>query len=309
MDATRSGPDGVQVMPAPASDGAGPVRRTRALRDGFLGTFTSNWLATASVVVLLLVVLFCFLGPVFYHSLQQQSNLSQVNKPPGARHPLGTDSQGHDVLGRLMLGGQSSLEVGFAAAVVATIVGTIWGALAGYAGGWLDVILMRIVDSVLAIPALLLLLVLVSITTPSIGALIVVIGLVSWMSTARQVRSQALTLRSRDYVVAARGAGASNVWVVTRHIIPDVVGVIVVQATFEVANAILLLATLGFFGLGPPPPATNWGAMLSDGLNYIFDGYWWLVYPAGAAIVLTVLAVNFIGDGLRDSFDVRLSHR
>lgn len=309
MDATQSALDGAQDTPSPAVEGVGPARRAAAPRSGFLATFRSNWLATASVFFLLLVIFFCWLGPVLYHTVQQQSNLGQVNQPPSGAHLLGTDSQGHDVLGRLMLGGQSSLEVGFAAAVLATVVGTVWGALAGYVGGWLDAVLMRIVDSLLAIPALLLLLVLVSITTPSIVALILVIGLVSWLATARQVRSQALTLRSRDYVGVARCAGASDLWVITRHIIPDVVGVIVVQATFEVANAILLLATLSFFGLGPPPPATNWGAMLSDGLNYLFDGYWWLVYPAGAAIVLTVLAVNFIGDGLRDSFDVRLSYR
>jgi peptide/nickel transport system permease protein len=309
MGTTPSLLDGTWDAPSPAAGGAAPAKRTALVSNDFLSTFRSNWLATASVFILLLVILFCWLGPVFYHTVQQQSSLGQVNQPPSGAHPLGTDSQGHDVLGRLMLGGQSSLEVGFAAAVLATVVGTVWGALAGYLGGWVDAVLMRIVDSLLAIPALLLLLVLVTITTPSIPTLILVIALVSWLPTARQVRSQALTLRTRDYVSVARCAGASDLWVVTRHIIPDVVGVIVVQATFEVANAILLLATLSFFGLGPPPPATNWGAMLSDGLNYVFDGYWWLIYPAGAAIVLTVLAVNFIGDGLRDSFDVRLGSR
>jgi peptide/nickel transport system permease protein len=213
------------------------------------------------------------------------------------------------VLGRLMLGGQSSLEVGLAAALLAGFVGTAWGAVAGYAGGWIDAIMMRIVDSLLAIPYLLFILLLASIFTPSIPMLIIVIAMVSWLFTARLVRGDTLSLRVRDYVVAARAVGTRNWRIVLRHIIPNVMGTVVVATTFSVADSILLLAALSYLGLGPPPPAANWGGMLTNGLSYVYDGDWWLIYPAGLAIVLTVVAFNFIGDALRDSLEVRLQKR
>ena len=168
---------------------------------------------------------------------------------------------------------------------------------------------MRILDSVLAIPPLLLVLLLGTIYVPSVPVLIVVLGIVSWLVTARLVRGDTLSLRTREFVEAARVVGASRRRVVLRHIIPNAIGTIVVQTTFEVANAILLLAGISYLGLGPPPPAANWGSMLSDGLNYIYDGYWWLIYPAGVAIVLTVMAFNFLAEALRDTLEERLAQR
>ena len=271
--------------------------------------FRQNRLAVIGLGMILFMVLFCFVGPLLYHTNQVQINMSAVTRPPSARHPLGTDNVGYDVLGRLMLGGQSSLEVGFAAAILASLWGTAWGAIAGYAGGWLDAIMMRVVDSILAIPYLLIVLILATVFIPTIPVLIVVIALVSWLATARLVRGETLSLRVRDYVLAARGAGVRNPRIIFRHIVPNVIGTIVVAATFSVADAILLLAALSYLGLGPPPPAANWGGMLSDGLTYIYDGYWWLIYPAGLAIVLTVMAFNFVGDALRDAFEVRLQQR
>jgi peptide/nickel transport system permease protein len=271
--------------------------------------FRQNRLAVIGLGMILFMVLFCFAGPLFYHTNQVQINMSAVTRPPSASHPLGTDNVGYDVLGRLMLGGQSSLEVGFAAAILASLWGTAWGAVAGYAGGWLDAIMMRVVDSILAIPYLLIVLILATVFIPTIPVLIVVIALVSWLATARLVRGETLSLRVRDYVLAARGAGVRNGRIIFRHIVPNVIGTIVVAATFSVADAILLLAALSYLGLGPPPPAANWGGMLSNGLTYIYDGYWWLVYPAGLAIVLTVMAFNFVGDALRDALEVRLQRR
>jgi peptide/nickel transport system permease protein len=271
--------------------------------------FRQNRLAVIGLGMILFMVLFCFVGPLLYHTNQVQINMSAVTRPPSARHPLGTDNVGYDVLGRLMLGGQSSLEVGFAAAILASLWGTAWGAIAGYAGGWLDAIMMRVVDSILAIPYLLIVLILATVFIPTIPVLIVVIALVSWLATARLVRGETLSLRVRDYVLAARGAGVRNGRIIFRHIVPNVIGTIVVAATFSVADAILLLAALSYLGLGPPPPAANWGGMLSDGLTYIYDGYWWLIYPAGLAIVLTVMAFNFVGDALRDALEVRLQQR
>ncbi|HTW99676.1 MAG TPA: ABC transporter permease, partial [Acidimicrobiales bacterium] len=232
-----------------------------------------------------------------------------ANLAPSSQHPLGTDPTGYDVLGRLMLGGQSTLEVGFAAALLASLWGAAWGAIAGYVGGWVDAVMMRVVDSMLAIPPLLLLLLLASIVTPTVPLLIFVIAMMSWLINARLVRGESLSLRTREYVEAAKVAGSRAPRIVARHIVPNVLGVIVVQTTFQVANAVLLLASLSFLGLGPSPPTTNWGQMLNDGLNYTYDGYWWLIYPAGLAIVITVVAFNLVGDALRDALDVRLHER
>lgn len=293
--------DGSSTAPDEAGDGGVARMMVRV--------FAQNRLALVGLGIVVLIVLFCFIGPLLYHTNQVTTNPYQVTKPPSSEHPLGTDELGYDILGRLMVAGQSSLEVGLAAAALASLLGTAWGAVSGYFGGWIDAIMMRMVDALLAIPPLLLVLLLASIITPSVPVLILVIGLVSWLITARLVRGDALLLTTREYVQAARLVGASQRRIVTRHIVANVIGTVIVQTTFEVANAILLLATLGFLGLGPPPPAANWGGMLTDGLNYVYDGYWWLIYPAGVAIVLTVVGFNFIGDALRDSLEVRLQER
>jgi peptide/nickel transport system permease protein len=272
-------------------------------------TFLEHRLAVVGLGIIVVMLLFCFVGPAFYHTDQVHTNLKEVLERPGSAHPFGTDDVGRDVLGRLMLGGQSSLEVGVAAALLAVCFGALWGATSGFAGGFVDAFMMRVVDTLLAIPPLLLMLLVASVFTPTIPVLILALSFVSWVVTARLVRGEALALRSREYVEAAAGAGASRRRLVLRHIIPNVAGTIVVQATFEVANAILLLAALSFLGLGPPSPATNWGSMLSDGLTYAYSGYWWLLYPAGIAIVLTVVAFNFLGDALRDALEVRLQRR
>jgi peptide/nickel transport system permease protein len=271
--------------------------------------FVQNKMALVGSTIVLAMVLFSFVGPLFYHTDQVNTNLAIMNMPPGNGHPLGTDDVGYDVLGRLMVSGQSTLEIGLAAALLATTVGSIWGALAGYFGGVVDSIMMRIVDAVLSIPALVLILLLASVLKPDLPVLILVVALVAWLAPARLIRGETISLRTREYVQEAKGMGGGGRWIITRHILPNAAGTIVVQATFEVANAILLLAGLSFLGLGPPPPATNWGSMLSDGLNFIYDGQWWLIYPAGLAIVITVLGFNFIGDGLRAAFEVRLRDR
>jgi peptide/nickel transport system permease protein len=296
--------------PMPVEDGAAllQVRPSRSWRDG-LAEFFRNRMAVAGVAGLVLMLLFSFIGPLLYHTDQIHTNLLQITKPPSSRYPLGTDEVGYNVLGRLMVAGQSTLEVGFAAAAIAGIIGTLWGAIAGFVGGVLDTVMMRIVDALLAIPALLLVLLLSTLTRPSLLVVIIVLGFISWLATARLVRGQVLVLRSLEYVQAARGFGESSGQIVLRHLIRNVIGTVVVQATFEVANAILLFAALSFLGVGPPPPAANWGGMLTDGLNYVFSGYWWLIYPAGLCIVITVVSFNLIGDALRDLLDVRLRTR
>jgi peptide/nickel transport system permease protein len=292
-----------------AAPEGGEGRATGSIWRLILDVFIKNRLAVAGLLIILFMFLFSFVGPLIYHTDQVHTDLSTVTLHPSSAHPLGTDNLGYDVLGRLMLGGQSSLEVGLAAAVLASLVGTAWGAVSGYVGGWIDAIMMRIVDSLLAIPYLLFVLLLASIFTPSIPMLIIVIALVSWLFTARLVRGDTLSLRVRDYVVAAKAVGTRSWLIVARHIIPNVMGTVVVATTFSVADSILLLAALSYLGLGPPPPAANWGGMLTNGLTYVYDGYWWLIYPAGIAIVLTVVAFNFVGDALRDSLEVRLQER
>ncbi len=256
--------------------------------------------------------LFCFLGPHFYHTNQtnqQAALLNNQNAPPGNGHPLGTDGTGFDILGRLMYGGQTSLIVGFASAFVATVVGVLYGAVSGFFGGWVDSLAMRFVDILLSIPVLFLLIALVTIYHASEALLIVVIAFVSWLIPARLIRGETLTLRVREYVEAVRVMGGGKSRIVGRHIIPNAIGTIVVFATFQVADSILLLAALGFLGFGVPSPQTDWGTMLSNGANAAGNGWWWEIYPAGIAIILVVVAFNFVGDALRDALEVRLQRR
>jgi peptide/nickel transport system permease protein len=256
--------------------------------------------ARIGIVVVIAIAAFCVIGPFFYHSNQVRVRLDQTSLPPGAGHPLGTDAEGYDVLGRLMVGGRASLELGFAVAVATTAIGTVYGAVAGLLGGVWDAIMMRVIDTLLAVPGLILLLILVNVFTPSLPMIIALLTVLSWLGTARLVRGEVLGLRARDFVIAARAMGARSPAVVFRHLIPNCVGVIVVSATFTVSDAILTLSALSFLGLGLPPPAADWGTMLSNGLEYLFDGYWWQVYPPALALIATVLAFNLIGDAVRD---------
>jgi len=274
-----------------------------------LQVFVANRLAIIGLVVVVLFLLFCFVGPLVHHTEQLRTDLAQANQPPSSAHILGTDSVGYDEFGRLMVGGQSSLEIGMAAAVMATLVGTLWGAIAGYLGGAVDAVMMRVVDTLLAIPGLFLLLLLVAIFTPSTGLLIVVIAFGAWLTPARLVRGETLSLRTREYVQAARMMGGGNRRAILKHITPNAIGTIVVNATFQVADAILIVASLSFLGLGVPPPHADWGNMLSDGTAFTQNGYWWMILPPGLAIVLVVVAFNFLGDALRDAFEVRLRRR
>lgn len=289
----------------PGSEQGGvPKRPSLVLR-----TFVENKLAVLGAVLFIAMVLFCFLGPLVYHTDQIHTNLANQNLPPGAGHPLGTDQVGYDELGRLMVGGQTSLEIAFGAAVVAVVLGVLWGTVAGYFGGLIDSLMMRIVDSIMSIPGLFLLMFLATVFQPSVLMLILVLGLLAWLAPARLVRGETLSLRNREYVAAVRVMGGRAPRIIFRHLVPNVIGTIVVNATFQVADAILVLAAISFLGLGIPPPAANWGGMLSDGLNYIYSGFWWLIYPCGIAIIITVLSFNLIGDGLRDAVGLRAHRR
>ena len=297
-----------------------PLDLTRAPEGGEIGPVQSGWrlalrefarnrLGVVGVVILLFFVIFCFLGPVFYHANLVQTDLLNSHDPPGAGHLLGTDANGFDILGELMKGGQAALEIGFFAAFVAITIGSLVGAVAGLAGGIIDSTLMRVVDVFLSVPFLFIVLILAVKYGATVLSLSLVIGAFSWQVPARLIRGEVLSIRERDFVAAARAAGSGTSRLISRHLLPNALGVVIVNVTFQVADAILAVAYVGFLGFGLHYPNLDWGDMISDGVTYMQDGYWWLIYPVGVCIVLTVMSLNFIGDALRDSLDVRLRRR
>jgi len=263
----------------------------------------TNRIGRVGIGLIVVLALFCFLGPVFYPTNQVDTNIAQAFDHPSLRYLLGTNGAGFNEVGRLMYGGQTSIEIGVAAAFLATVIAVFYGAVAGFLGGVVDSVMMRIVDVLMTIPSFFLLLFLATVITYNVPVLILILSAFAWLAPARLVRGEALTLRVREYVLAAKALGASNLHTIRRHIVPNAVGTIIVNATFQVADSILALAGLSFLGLGIAPPAANWGAMLSNGVEYTFRGFWWLIYPPGIALLLLVLGFNFVGDALRDSID------
>jgi peptide/nickel transport system permease protein len=307
--AAQTGPP--EGLPVRGSRGrhAGPAAGTPAIAPG---SVLASWLrrlaalarafplATAGVIILVAMAAFCFAGPLLYHTDQVHVFTRIENLSPGAGHPLGTDANGDDILGRLMVGGQASLLVGAAAGVLAAILGSLWGAIAGYAGGALDAVMMRLVDAGIAIPTVVAALVIVSVDRPTEPVLVVVVAATSWLGTARLVRGEALALRSREYVQAVRVMGGGGWRAVLRHIMPNAFGTIAVNVTFQIGGAILTLATLSYLGLGVQSPAVDWGNMIWLADQTIDLGYWWQIVPPGLAIMLVVVAFTMLGDGLRD---------
>jgi ABC-type dipeptide/oligopeptide/nickel transport system permease subunit len=293
-------------MGAPEGGEVGPVQSgwRLALRE-----FMSNRLAVVGFGILVFFVLFCFVGPLIYRTNQSVTSLIDANQSPSGSHLLGTDTNGFDNLGRIMKGGQAALEIGFFAAFVAITIGALYGAVAGLVGGIFDSTLMRIVDVFLSIPFLFIVLILAVRYGATVLSLSLVIGAFSWQVPARLVRGEVLSIRERDFVHAARIAGSTKWRLISRHLLPNALGVVIVNVTFQVADAILAVSYVGFLGFGLHFPNVDWGDQLSDGIQYLQDGYWWLIFPVGACIVLTVMALNFIGDALRDALDVRLRRR
>jgi peptide/nickel transport system permease protein len=303
---------------APSIPEGGEVESEGSAFRMVLRTFAENKLAVAGGVIIVLLVIFCWLGPLLYHTNQTTptlllpDGLKATDAAPGAGHPLGMDYTGYDILGRLMKGGQISLEVGFAVGLAATVVGLIYGAISGFFGKWLDVVLMRIVDVGFAVPPIMLFLFVGKIFAPSVKLLIILLVGITWLIPARLVRGETLSLKTREYVQALRTMGGGSARAIGRHIIPNTIGTIVVQVTFAIADAIALLSLLQYFGFGLPPKDPTWGGMLSDAVNNagaVNNGYWWQIYPAGLMIVLAVIAFNLVGDALRDAFEVRLQKR
>jgi len=302
MAAPETAPTPTQPSPAgrPVVMEGGEVIASGAGAQLSLRAFTTSKRAMTGTAIIVLLGLFCFAGPLLYHTNQTQVSLGIENSPPGPGYPLGTDQYGIDVLGRLMVGGQSSLELGFAVGIATTVIGLLYGAVSGMAGGIVDAFMMRFVDTLLAVPTFILLIIVASMFSLSLSLIILILTALSWPYTARLIRGQVLALRSREFVQAARTMGASDRWILTRHMIPNTLGVSVVTATFAIADSIYALSALSFLGIGPPPPFTDWGTMLTNGVDNLFNGYWWQVYPPVVALVLVVLAVRQIGGALND---------
>jgi peptide/nickel transport system permease protein len=298
------------TAPSAADLGIEPDAKPRGLLRRSWEVFAENKLALISLGFVILIILFCFIGPLIYKTNQVNTDLSTYLCKPSGQHLLGCDDLGYDELGRLMVGGQTSIEVGLAAAIVSVLFGTLYGAVSGFVGGWVDSLMMRIVDAGLSIPYIMLVIILSVIFHPSPAIMIFVIAAFYWLGVARLIRGETLTLRTREYVQAVKVIGGVPMRSVVRHVIPNAIGTVIVQGTFAVADSILILSGLGFLGLGIQAPSTDWGSMLSSGLQYIQGGnYWWLIYPPGIAIILTCIAFNFIGDALRDAFESRLQKR
>jgi len=226
--------------------------------------------------------------------------------PPSWAHPFGTDDLGRDVLARILYGARISLLVGFVAVGIATAIGIAVGAIAGFYGGWIDAVLMRFVDIMLCFPVFFLILAVIAFLDPSIWNIMVIIGVTGWMGVARLVRAEFMSLRERDFVLAAKALGATDARLIVRHILPNALSPVLVSAALGVAGAILTESALSFLGIGVQPPTPSWGNMLIAGKQTLGTA-WWLSFFPGTAILLTVLGYNLLGEGLRDALDPRLN--
>lgn len=264
--------------------------------------FARNRLAVAGLVVFLLLVLSALLAP---HLAPHDPNLQDWKirlQPPSAGHPFGTDEFGRDLLSRVLYGGRVSLVAGVVPVLLGATAGTLVGLVAGYMGGRWDQVLMRLLDVLLAFPMIFLALAIVGTLGPGLLNAMLAVAVVSLPGYARLVRGQVLTLREREYVAAAQAAGASHGRVLMRHLLPNILSPLLVQATLSVGSAILTTASLSFLGLGTQPPTSDWGEMLASGRQYLPEAWWLAVFP-GLFVMLAVLSVNLLGDGLRDYLD------
>jgi peptide/nickel transport system permease protein len=258
--------------------------------------------ALICIVVLVILVIMCYSAPIIAPYKFAAIDLRHTKQPPSTLHLMGTDDLGRDLFTRILYGGRISLSIGIFAAMVGTAFGTLIGSLSGFYGGRLDNILMRFTDVAYSIPTLPLLIVISAFTKSSVPIMILVIGGLSWMATARVVRGSVLSLKQHDFITAARMIGAHNLRIIFRHILPNVVGPIVVGATLGVGGAIITESALSFLGLGVQPPTPSWGNMLQDSQTTMASKPWLTIFP-GLAILITVLCINFIGDGLQDALD------
>jgi peptide/nickel transport system permease protein len=272
---------------------------------GFWGALQANRLALTGLAIVAALLLIALLAPVISPHDPNAIDVEAILLPPGPGHLFGTDELGRDVLSRMIHGSRISLQVGLVSAGLSTLIGVLLGALAGYYGRWVEATIMRFVDMMLCFPTFFLILAVIALLEPSIINIMVVIGLTSWMGVARLVRAELLSLKEREYVLAARSLGASDARIIFRHLLPNAMAPVLVAATLGVAGAILTESGLSFLGLGVQPPDASWGNILNQGKANIEIAWWLSLYP-GLAILVTVLGYNLLGEGIRDALDPRL---
>ncbi|GAA1973098.1 ABC transporter permease [Amycolatopsis minnesotensis] len=278
-------------------------------RGRALARFRRNRLAVAGAVVLLVIVVLAVLAPVLAAD-PDAVDLAAAGRGPSAAHWFGTDPSGRDVFARTLDAGRVSLLVGLLAAAFAVLLGTVLGSLSGLLGRWVDSLVMRTADTVLSFPIVVVVMVLAGIVGPSVPVLVLAIGCTQWPIAARVVRGVTLSQRDRAHLQAARVSGASTGWLIRKHVLPAALPPATVTGTLAVAQAVMLETTMSFLGLGVRPPQASWGNMLTDAQNLtLIQTMPWLWIPPGVAIALTVLSVNFVGDGLRDAVDPKQVHR
>ncbi|MBL8134071.1 MAG: ABC transporter permease [Anaerolineae bacterium] len=283
--------------------------RRAAKRDDkrALRRFIRNRAAVVALVILAVLVLATVAAPLIQRYQYEQIDLRARSSPPTAEHWFGTDRVGRDIWSRLLNGGQVSLLVGFGATLVSTLIGTVLGALSGYYRGWVDMVIMRVTDVFMTFPSIIIMLTLAAMLPRSVWTIVFIIGALSWTGTARVVRSQILSLREQEFILACRALGYGDARIIIVHILPNVFGSLVALVTFAIGSAILTEAGLSFLGLGVPPPTPSWGNMLEAARNLdILRNLPWMWVPPAIMLVLTVLCVNFIGDGVRDAVDPRM---
>lgn len=280
---------------------------TRILRAS-VPLWSDHPLAATGAVIVATVTALAVLAPWIAPYDPAAIDVSSILLPPSWEHWCGTDTLGRDVFSRMLFGARVSLAVGFVAVGIATLIGVVLGALAGYAGGRWDGLVMRATDMVLCFPTFFLILAVIAFLEPSIWNIMIVIGLTSWMGVARLVRAELLSLRQREFVLAARSLGVPAMRLITRHLLPNAMGPILVSFVLGVAGAVLVESGLSFLGLGVQPPDPSWGNILTEGKDNIQIAWWLSLYP-GLAILITVLGYNLLGEGLRDLLDPRLKGR
>lgn len=281
------------------------MKAETTLLRAFWQRLAANRLAMAGAAVVALLVVVALLAPLIAPYDPYAIDVDSILLPPSLEHPFGTDELGRDVFSRMVYGARVSLEVGFVAAGLATLVGVLLGALAGYYGGKVEALIMRFTDMMLCFPTFFLILAVIALLEPSIFNIMAVIGLTSWMGVARLVRAEFLSLKQRDYVLAARSLGASDARIIFRHILPNSLAPVLVALTLGVAGAILTESGLSFLGLGVQPPLASWGNILNQGKANLEIAWWLSLFP-GLAILVTVLGYNLLGEGIRDALDPRL---
>jgi peptide/nickel transport system permease protein len=276
--------------------------------NGILKKALTNPLSKAGFIIILGVFLLAILAPIIAPYDPGDINVKAILLAPSFEHWMGTDGLGRDVLTRMLYGGRISLLVGLVAVGISTVIGIILGAIAGYYRGWVDTLIMRLVDVMLSIPSFFLILAVIAFLTPSIINVMIVIGLTSWMGVTRLVRAEFLSLQGREFVQASRTLGAKDARLIFTHLLPNSLTPIIVSSVLGVAGAVLMESGLSFLGLGVQAPQASWGNILTDGKDYIQFAWWLSLFP-GLAILITVLGYNLLGEGLRDALDPRSNNK